>query len=128
MLYISIIIRKKVIKMQYSKLSFGGGSCLFSATCWGWVTNILCYYEGVGHVFFKELGFHFLRPNPPPLLYFLTSPYVLQWIMESVTRHFRKRGLNRKASRPEIDHNALRLNEMRSFKPFIHCETLRNAD
>ena len=47
--------------------------------------------------------------------------------MESVTRHFRKRGLNRKASRPEIDHNALRLNEMRSFKPFIHCETLRNA-
>ena len=27
---ICIIIRKKVIKMKYSKLSFGGGSCLFS--------------------------------------------------------------------------------------------------
>ena len=27
---ICIIIRKKVIKMKYSKLSFGDGSCLFS--------------------------------------------------------------------------------------------------
>ena len=26
-------------KMQYLKLSYGSGSCLFSATCWGWVTK-----------------------------------------------------------------------------------------
>ena len=70
---ICIIIRKKVIKLQYSKLSFGGGSCLFSATCWGWVTNILWHYEGVGHVFLRDWVFISSGPPLPPL-YFLTSP------------------------------------------------------
>ena len=64
-------------KMQYSKLSNGVGSCLFLATCWGWVTKILCHYVGSWpwSYFFKEPGFHFLRPNPT--LYFLTSPLEL---------------------------------------------------
>ena len=62
----------KMIKMQYWKLSFGGGSCLFSATWWGWVTNILCHYEGVGHLFLSN--WVFIRPPAHPTLYFLTSP------------------------------------------------------
>ena len=65
---ICIIIRKKVIKLQYSKLNFGDGSCLISATCWGWVTNILCHYEGVGHDFLKN--WVFISSGPPPPVYF----------------------------------------------------------
>ena len=62
---ICIIIRKKVIKIQYSKMGLGGGSCLFSASCWGWVTNILWHYEGVSHVFYGT-GFSFPPAHPPP--------------------------------------------------------------
>ena len=109
---ICIIIRNKVIKMQYSKLSFGGGSCLFSATYWGWVTNILCHYEGGGG---GGRGYVFLRNwvfISPTSLYLLTSPllrdifglwiynlmqyefirfrenFTLSWIWESVSAVF----------------------------------------
>ena len=51
-----------------AKSSFGGGLYIFSATCWGWVTNILCHYEGVGHVFLSNWVFISSGPPHPPVL------------------------------------------------------------
>ena len=57
----------------------GVGHVFFSAQCRGWVTKILCHYEGVGHVFLRNRVSFPPVHTPPPVLFDrpLKSSFVL---------------------------------------------------